>query len=81
MGKKKSKPMSPALKSFLKKHGRFPRKGELSRSRGRSRKGKRSKSHKFVFTKARRAALRKAQRASHGHRGRRFGFVRGSDCL
>src|SRR5205823_7610587 len=31
MAKKKGKPMSAALKSFLKKNGRFPRKGELGR--------------------------------------------------
>jgi len=46
--KKKSKPMSASLKHFLKKYGRFPKKGELKRmnKRSHSPKKKKPKHHK-----------------------------------
>ena len=68
---KKGKPMATALRSFLKKHGRFPKKGELSRTRSKARrKARKGRKKGFVFTKARKAALRKAQRARHGGRSK-----------
>jgi hypothetical protein len=75
--KKKSKPMSTTLKRFLKKHGRFPKKGELKRASRRKSGKKKSKRRAdkrtkrsvrgkkdYVFTKARRAALAKIQRGN-----------------
>lgn len=59
------KPMSPALKRFLKVHGRFPKKGELKRSRGAkmaARKGSRRRSSRArsygrrIYARARRSA-------------------------
>ena len=43
--KKKSKPMSPSLKRFLKKYGRFPKKGELKRMNKRSHSPKKKTKH------------------------------------
>ncbi len=43
---KKGKPMSAALKAFLKRHGRFPRKGELRKERLKSAKEKPAKRHR-----------------------------------
>lgn len=46
MTNKKKKPMSASLKRFLKKYGRFPKKGELKRMNKRSHSPKKKKAHK-----------------------------------
>jgi hypothetical protein len=79
--KRKSKPMSTAMRRFLKKHGRFPKKGELkrARSRSRSKKSKRKSDRRtkrsvrgkkdYVFTAARRRAA--VRNLKHGRSKRR----------
>ena len=79
MAKKKSKPMSRALRAFLKKHGRFPKKGELKRARSRGKSKRKSDVRKrgsvrgkkdYVFTAARRRTAIRNLRRGRRRKGR-----------
>lgn len=63
MTKKKSKPMSTSLKRFLKKFGRFPKKGELKRINKRKGSAK-AKDHKPKHHK--KTSTKRSQKRSRG---------------
>ena len=70
MAKKKSKPMSPALKRFLKKHGRFPKKGELKRVSKRRRKTTRPRTRRKKTRKRTRRTRAPKRRRTRARRRR-----------
>jgi len=76
MGKKKGKPMSVALKRFLKKYGRFPKKGELKRKRkscgDHRRKSPTLKKHKK--SKAKRSSRGSSSSPRRSSQGRLFAW-------